>query len=250
MSGHSKFKTIKHRKNLQDAKRSKVFVRIGKEIQVAVQKGGNDPSTNPALRLALMKAKKHNMPKSNYLKILEKAKHNPAHYDEYSFEGYVADGVAVLIFCLSDNHNRITSEIKSLFKKANGALGGPNSVAYLFEHIGLLVADVKDVADFQADALLEKLLSEYDLVDFACDDGLVTIKTKPNDLEAVRGVLAEAQLDTLQTHQTLYLAKDQIALNEKQKVVLTHLSEALDDNEDVINYYYNADFIVSTNDDE
>ncbi len=115
MSGHSKWSTIKRKKGAEDAKRSKVFSRIVKEIHVAVRESGPDPDSNPRLRLAVQNAKGANMPKDNVLRAISKAGSDAENYEEVTFEGYAPHGIAVYVECLTDNNNRTVGNIRSIF---------------------------------------------------------------------------------------------------------------------------------------
>src|SRR3990167_4466611 len=131
MSGHSKWATIKHKKGALDAKRGKLFSKITKEITVAAKSGGN-PDTNPRLRLALSKAKEANMPSDNIDRAVKKGTGElpGVSYEEITYEGYGSGGVAIMVEALTDNKNRTTSEIKTIFSKHNGNMAGQGSVGW------------------------------------------------------------------------------------------------------------------------
>ena len=138
MAGHSKFKNIMHRKGAQDAKRAKIFTRLGKELSVAV-KQGVDPEGNPRLRAAISACRAANMPKDNIEKVLKKAEAGDINdFSEIRYEGFGPDGAAIIVEALTDNKNRTASEVRTLFNKFNGNLGENGSVSYLFERIGLI----------------------------------------------------------------------------------------------------------------
>src|SRR3972149_6247485 len=133
MSGHSKWSTIKRKKGAIDAKRSKIFSRIVKEIQIAVKEGGSaDPESNPRLRLALQNAKGVNMPKDNIERVLNKASSEGENLHEVTFEGYAPNGIAVFIECLTDNNLRTVSNIRAVFNRRNGTLGTNGSLSFIF----------------------------------------------------------------------------------------------------------------------
>lgn len=136
MAGHSKWANIKNRKAAVDAKRGKAFAIISKQITVAIREGGSgDPNTNPRLRLALEKARAENMPNTNINKAIDKGlgKGGGAEIVEILYEGFGPGGVGFLVKALTDNRNRTGSEVKTLFDRNGGSLGGPGSVAYMFE---------------------------------------------------------------------------------------------------------------------
>lgn len=137
MSGHSKWSTIKHKKAAQDSKRGKVFSQVSRMIRVAVKEGkSGDPSQNPALRVALDKAKAVNMPKVNVQRAIDRGLGRSAagqSFEEVLYEGYAAGGVGVLVLTITDNRNRTGSEVRHFFDKYGGSLGSPGSAAYLFK---------------------------------------------------------------------------------------------------------------------
>jgi YebC/PmpR family DNA-binding regulatory protein len=137
MSGHSKWNNIKNKKGVTDAKKGRAFGEIGRHIRMAVKEGGSgDPGFNPALRLALEKAREVNMPKANIDRAIERGLGKTAGgkiIDEVIYEGYGPGGIGLLISALTDNHNRTSAEVRGVLEKAGGSLGGPGSAAYLFE---------------------------------------------------------------------------------------------------------------------
>jgi YebC/PmpR family DNA-binding regulatory protein len=153
MAGHSQFKNIMHRKGKQDKVRSKVFGKLAREITVAAKLGQPDPAFNPRLRAAILEARAENMPKDNIERAVKKATGSDSEsYDDMRYEGYGPGGVAVIVEALTDNHNRTAGEVRSIFTKGGGNLGTTGSVAFMFDHIGVVEYDAK-VAD--ADAMLE-----------------------------------------------------------------------------------------------
>lgn len=135
MAGHSKWQNIKRKKEANDAKRSKVFSKMSRLITVAAKKGGGDPDTNPALRLAIEKAKYNDMPKDNINRAIQKGVGGLEGSDfvELTYEGYGPAGVGYMLSILTDNRNRTAAEIKNIFSKYGGSLGEPGSTAYIFE---------------------------------------------------------------------------------------------------------------------
>lgn len=134
MSGHSKWKTIKHKKGLKDAKRGKLFTKLGRAVTVAAQKGGPDPETNAALRTAIENAKSGDMPKENIKRAIERGSGGGegASFQELVLEGYGPEGVAIVCKILTDNRNRTVAEVRKLFDKHGGSLGEQGSAAYVF----------------------------------------------------------------------------------------------------------------------
>ena len=138
MSGHSKWSTIKRKKGAADARRSKMFSRVSKEIQIAAREGGPDPDMNSRLRLAISNAKGVNMPKENIDRAINRASKEADALQEVTFEGYAPHGIALFIECLTDNNNRTVSSIRSVFNRRGGSLGTSGSVAFMFDRKGVI----------------------------------------------------------------------------------------------------------------
>jgi YebC/PmpR family DNA-binding regulatory protein len=139
MSGHSKWSTIKHKKGVTDAKRGKLFSQLSKNIRIAVKEGkSGDPKFNPALRLAIEKARAVNMPNENIQRAIDRGlgKGKSGAIQEIVYEGYAAGGVGMIIVAMTDNTQRTTGEVRATLGKAGGSLGGPGSSMFLFEHKG------------------------------------------------------------------------------------------------------------------
>ena len=136
MAGHSKFKNIMHRKGAQDAKRAKVFAKLGKELSIAAR-GGEDPNFNPRLRLAIANARGQNMPNDNIKRAIQRGLGGDGeNYEEIRYEGYGPGGVAMIVEALSDNRNRTASEVRSAFAKHGGNMGETGSVNFMFVRSG------------------------------------------------------------------------------------------------------------------
>src|SRR4030042_1683612 len=143
MSGHSKWSTIKRKKGAQDAKRGALFTKLIREITVAARSGGDDINANSRLRTAVLKARANNMPSDNIERAIKKGMGTleGVTYEEIQYEGYGPGGVAIMVYCLTDNRNRTTSEVRAAFTKHGGNLGESGSVAYLFDRKGMMVLE-------------------------------------------------------------------------------------------------------------
>ncbi len=162
MSGHSKWSTIKRKKGAKDAKRSKIFSRIVKEITIAIKEGSSsDPDSNPRLRLAIANAKGVNMPKNNIVRAIKKAESDDSNLNEITFEGVGPRGIAIFVECLTDNNQRTVSDVRHIFTKYGGNLGKNGSLSYLFERKGIFVINN---GDFDMEEL------ELDLIDVGLED--------------------------------------------------------------------------------
>lgn len=155
MAGHSAYSNIMHRKGRQDAKRAKVFTKLGREITVAAKLGGGNADFNPRLRAALIEARKNSMPNDRIKKAIDNAVGggDGANYEETRYEGFGPGGVSIIVDCLTDNRTRTANEIRTIFNKRGGNMGESGSVAYLFDRVGVVVyprAKAKDEAMFEA----------------------------------------------------------------------------------------------------
>ncbi|MBP9866195.1 MAG: YebC/PmpR family DNA-binding transcriptional regulator, partial [Candidatus Omnitrophica bacterium] len=158
MSGHNKWASIKHKKAIVDAKRGKVFTKIIREITMGARMGGSDPATNPRLRTAIQAAKDANMPADNIERAIKKGagELEGVTYEELTYEGYGPQGVAILVQTVTDNKNRSSAEIRSIFTKQNGTMAGAGSVAWMFENKGLIYVSSDKTSE---DQLMELVLS-------------------------------------------------------------------------------------------
>jgi len=177
MSGHSKWASIKHKKGAKDAKRGKLFSKLVKEITVVARDGGGDMDANASLRTAVQIARDANMPADNIERAIKKGTGElpGVNYEEAVYEGYGPGGVAVLIRVLTDNKNRSTAEIRHIFDKRGGSMGGPGSVSYLFDKKGFITVPVAK-ADEEA---LFSLALEAGAEDFKAEEDVFEIYTAP-----------------------------------------------------------------------
>ena len=153
MAGHSQFKNIMHRKGGQDAKKAKIFNKLGREITVAAKSGLPDPAMNPRLRAAIIAARQKNMPKDRIDRAIKSSEGgDAANYEYIRYEGYGPGGVALIVEALTDNRNRTAPEIRTAFAKAGGALGETNSVSFMFQRLGVITYPIGTAS---ADAMFE-----------------------------------------------------------------------------------------------
>ena len=241
MSGHSKWKTIKHKKALTDAKRSKVFSRVSRMISVAVRDKGPKPDQNIALRLAIEKAREVNMPGDNIQKIIAKYSGDSKEQLEIiQFEGYGPSGTAFIIDVITDSRNRISQEIRHMLASHGGSLAVPGSVLWMFEKFGVITASL----DNTTFSNLEELAIEAGAHDIVEEDSKAIILTKPEDLYVVKTSLEEAGIKT-EGAQLEYRAKNTIDISDEGlKKKVEALYDELDDNEDVQEIFDNISFSV------
>ena len=238
MAGHSKWAGIKHKKAIVDARRGKLFTKLARAITVAAKEGGGDPEGNPALALAIQKAKDASMPKDNIERAIGKGTGAGADADAFeavTYEGYAPGGVAMLVEALTDNRNRTGSEVRHAFSKGGGSLGEPGSVAYLFDKKGLVVVDAER---YDEDDLLPAI--EAGAEDVAVDDDVYEVTCEPADLTAVREALAEAGVDVEQA-EVAWQPKTRVPLDEDAATKVLRLVDALEDNDDVQAVHANFD---------
>jgi YebC/PmpR family DNA-binding regulatory protein len=238
MSGHSKWATIKHKKGALDAKRGKLFTKLIREMTIAARIGGGDPGSNPRLRTAVDKAKGANMPADNITRAIKKGtgELEGTTYEDLQLEGYGPGGVAILVEGSTDNRNRTVSEIRHLFTKNGGNLGGAGSVAYMFKPKGVI-------------AIAAEKTTEEKLMEIALDAGAEDIEsesqgfvvyTTQHDFEAVRDAIKKAGIEPDEA-EVKKLADNNIALEGAKAQQLLKLVEALDDHDDVQNVWDNSD---------
>ncbi len=237
MSGHNKWSTIKRKKGALDAKRSKIFSRIIKEIQIAIKEGGPNPESNPRLRLAIQNAKGANMPKENIQRAINKASDEGGNLQEVTFEGYAPGGVAIFIECLTDNNNRTVSNIRAIFNKRGGNLGTNGSLSFLFERKGVFTipkSQIKNMEEFELeviDAGVEDIEDNEDIIILTCpmeSFGKVNKKLEEMKIEPENAELRRIPND--------YKTLD---VETAQKVL--KMIEEFEENDDVQNVWHNLE---------
>jgi YebC/PmpR family DNA-binding regulatory protein len=238
MSGHSKWASIKHKKKAVDAKRGALFTKLTRAITVAARDGGGDPEGNPALALAIQKARDASMPKDNIERAIAKGTGADADADAFEtvlYEGYGPGGVAILVEALTDNRNRTGSEVRHLFTKHGGNLGEPGSVAWIFEKKGEVVVDG---SRYSEDDLLVAI--DAGAEDVALDGDVWEIVTGPTDLQAVRDALAGAGVE-IDSAELVQRPTTRTPVDDDHVRRLISLIEALEDDDDVQGVHANFD---------
>ena len=233
MSGHSKWSTIKRKKGAADSKRSKMFSRIAKEITIAVKEGGNDPELNPRLRVAITNGKGINMPKENITRAINKAEKDDSSLVESTFEGYLPNGIAVFIECLSDNNNRTVSNIRSVFNKRGGNLGTNGSLSFIFERKGVIqVPKGKlDPEEFQLEII------DAGVEDFQVEDDMFVITTAMEDFGAVQKRLDELGI-IAENVELQRIPNDTKTLSVSESLKILKIIEEFEEDEDVQNVFH------------
>lgn len=240
MAGHSKWHNIRRHKGAQDAKRGKIFMRHAKFIYTAAKEGGGDPDTNPALRLAIEKARADNMPNDNVNRAIQKATGTleGASYEEMTYEGYGPNGVAVIVNVLTDNRNRTASEVRHAFSKHGGNLGETGCVSFMFERKGYIVILNNDQKIDEDELTLEAIEAGAD--DIEVEDGVFEIYTSPANFEAVCTHLREKGFDLEEQELTLFPETySELEGEDKDKVL--QLVDMLEELEDVQEVHHNLE---------
>ena len=234
MAGHSKFKNIMHRKGAQDAKRAKIFTRLGKELSVAVKQGA-DPDGNARLRAAIAACRAANMPKDNIDKVLKKAETGDlSDYSEIRYEGFGPEGVSIIVEALTDNKNRTASEVRTVFNKFNGNLGENGCVAYLFDKIGSIIYPS---SSGKIDNFIEFSI-ENDTKDIIEGNDFYEIITKLENFNEITENFTK-KFGNPDSANIIWKAKDLVKVSENSILTTYKLISGLDDCEDVQNVFYN-----------
>jgi len=239
MAGHSKWANIKRRKSAVDAKKGKIFTKIGREIAVAVREGGPDPTTNSKLRDVIAKAKANNMPNDTIERSIKKAagEADGANYEEITYEGYGPSGVAVIVETMTDNKNRTAGDMRHYFDKFGGNLGANGCVSWMFDKKGLIV--IENDGKIDEDQLMMDAL-DAGAEDFNTEDEYYEIITSPEDFSTVREAL-EAKGYTFASAEVTMIPQSTVTLNEEDAIKMRKLIDHLEDNDDVQNVYHNWD---------
>ena len=240
MSGHSKWATIKRKKGAIDAKRGKIFTKLGRELMVAVKEGGPDPDSNSKLRDAIAKAKANNMPNDTIQRSIKKAsgEGNANEYFEMVYEGYGPSGIAVIVETLTDNKNRTAGDLRHYFDKNGGNLGQNGCVSFMFDRKGVIVIEKADSVD--EDTLMMDAL-EAGADDFNVEDECYEIMTAVETFSEVRETLEKAgytfaQAELNYVPQTTTVLDDEEAVKKMEKLI-----DMLEENDDVQNVYHTWD---------
>ena len=243
MSGHSKWATIKRKKALIDSKRSKAFAKHIKAIEVAARNGGADPAGNPTLYDAIAKAKKNSVPSENIDRALKRASGAEAggsNYETIMYEGYGPGGVAFLIECLSDNRNRVASDVRVAVTRNGGTIADPGSVAYMFNRKGVLIVKKQQVG---------REVSEDDLLEVVLEAGAEEVNdlgenfevvTSPTALSTARDALKRAEIE-YESADVSFLPTVSVSVDAEIAKSVFELIDAIEDLEDVQNVYGNFD---------
>lgn len=252
MAKHSKRHNIRHKKAATDAKKSKVYAKIGKLIQVAARKWA-DPFMNPALDLALQKAKYYSLPKDVVDKAIKKGSGEKGGEEmtEVMYEAFGPGGVALYIKTLTSNTNRTSTNVKVICNKYGGSMWQPGSTNWQFEEKGVIIVDgicrsfvdkgktIETVDPFDATVLEEQLI-ELPITDLFIEEGVAMIQTAKVDFIAVKRAIEALQYH-IQEADIRFLPTSTVAISEMDQEQLETLLDMLDDDEDVEEVFHNAE---------
>ena len=239
MAGHSQFKNIMYRKGAQDAKRSKLFSKLAKEITVAAKMGLPDPDMNPRLRAAIQAAKAQNMPKDNVKRAIDKSQAgDEANYEEIRYEGYGPGGVAIIVEALTDNRNRTASEVRTAFTKNGGSMAETGAVSFMFDRVGVVeypteVGSHDDMIEAAIEAGADDVETGEEVHEVICE--MTALADVAKSLEDRFGEPNSANL--------VWRPQNNIALDDETGTKMLKMLNALEDSDDVQNVY--ANFEVS-----
>ncbi len=230
MAGHSQFKNIMHKKGRADAKRAKVFTKLGREIQVAAKLGGGSVEFNPRLRAAVVAARAENMPNDRIKKSIESGLGigDQADYVDIRYEGYAPNGVAVIVEALTDNKNRTASEVRAAFTKFGGNLGETGSVGFMFDHIGQIIYPLdKASADDMFEAALDAGADNVDTTGEGHE-----ISTTPEEFIRVRDAL-EAKFGEAERAAIIWKPNVMATVDADVATIILKMVDQLEDSDDV-----------------
>ena len=237
MSGHSKWSTIKRKKGAADAKRSKMFSKIIKEITVAVKESGPDPEGNPRLRMAIANAKGVSMPKDTLQRAINKGKDkDAANFIETAYEGYLPHGIAVYIECTTDNLQRTISNIRAIFNKYGGNLGTNGSVNFLFDRKGIFTIPKGelDAEEFELEMI------DAGAEDIVLEDEFYTVTTSMEDFGNMMKKLEEMKIEP-ENAELQRIPNETITLAKGSALKILKIIETFEDDDDVQNVFYNLE---------
>ncbi|MEG0273024.1 MAG: YebC/PmpR family DNA-binding transcriptional regulator [Hydrogenoanaerobacterium sp.] len=239
MSGHSKWSTIKRKKEKTDGARAQVFTKIGREIAVAVKEGGADPANNSKLYDLVAKAKANNVPNDNIDRAIKKASADgdKNDYVDMVYEGYGPCGVAVIVEALTDNKNRTAGDLRHYFDKFGGNLGQTGCVSFMFTRKGIVIVENIGVSE-------EKLMDdcmEVGASDFNIEDDIAEISCEPNDVHTVNKGLIEKGYKVLSAEAVMVPNMLTAIADEEMAKKMELLLEHLEDNDDVQDVFHNWD---------
>jgi YebC/PmpR family DNA-binding regulatory protein len=244
MSGHSKWATIKHKKDAADKARGKLFAKLIRQVEVAAREGGGDPEANPTLRTMFQKARESSVPLDTIERAIKRGtgELEGVRYEQVSYEGYAPAGVAVIVECLTDNRNRTGADIRSVFSKNGGSMAEPGSVSWQFERKGVILVGKASGAggsDVSEDDLLVAV--DAGAEDIADSGDQWQITSPPHDVPAVRDAIEAAGIAVESAEVTMLPSQTVPLDNEADAKKVLRVVDLLEEHDDVQNVYANFD---------
>lgn len=238
MSGHSKFANIKHKKEKADAQKGKIFTKLGRELVVAIKEGGSDPASNSKLRDVISKCKAANMPNENIQRSIKKAEgQQDMDYEEIIYEGYGPAGIAILVECLTENHNRTAADVRYAFSRNGGNMGTTGCVSFMFDKKGQIFVNAEDKDEEE----LMMVALDAGADDMEVEEGVAEVLCEQGAYNAVYEALEAAGYEI--TEGSIGWIPQNTVSNDDEEVAATmeKLVDALEDLDDVQNVYHNWD---------
>ena len=235
MAGHSHWAGIKHKKGKADKQRSKIFSKLSKEITVAAKLGDKDPVMNPRLRSAIQAAKSANMPKDNIERAIAKSSTNSeTNYENLRYEGFGPDKIAVIVEALTDNKNRTASNIRTIFQKSGGSLGTQGSASHNFKQVGIIKINKDEISDEN----VFELAIEAGAEECITYDEFHVIHTEIEEIYEIKKKL-EKNINNFISTNIEWVPINYVDVSDEKKELLNDFFDALDDDDDVQNFYTN-----------
>ncbi len=239
MSGHNRWSKIKHKKEASDAKRSKIWTKLIRELTVSAREGGGDPNGNPRLRTAIDKARAQNTPTDTIERAIKKGTGDleGVAYEEFTYEIFGPGGTAILVDIMTDNRNRTVGEVRNLLLRHNGNLGASGSVGWMFKKQGIIAYDKTAVDENQVtDAAIE-----LGADDVRTEGDILVVVTEPKEFERIREGLKKVGLPDPVSAEVSMTPQNMVKLVGKEAVSAVKLLNLLEENEDIQNVYSNLD---------
>ena len=238
MAGHSHWAGIKHKKDRADKIRSKIFSKLSREITVAAKLGDKNPDMNARLRSAIQTARSANMPKDNIERAIDKSSVSAdSNFENLRYEGFGPDKVAIIIDTLTDNKNRTASKIRTIFQKAGGSLGTLGSASHNFKQLGVIKIDKNEITEEN----LFELAIEAGANECYSNSSIHEIHCETNEIYNVKKNL-EKKIDNFISTAIEWIPINSVKISKEKKEELIILFDALEDDEDVHNFYSNVEF--------
>ncbi|NCC71814.1 MAG: YebC/PmpR family DNA-binding transcriptional regulator [Sphingobacteriia bacterium] len=247
MSGHNKWSTIKRKKGALDAKRSKIFSKIIKEITIAVKEGGSDPEGNPRLRMAIANAKGASMPKDNIERAINKGKDKDGTtFSEVTYEGYLPNGIAVLVECTTDNTQRTVSNVRAIFNKYGGNMGTTGSLSFLFERKGIFIIPKKSGMSMDE---FELEMIDAGAEDIEIEENTITVTTSMEDFGKMQKKLEELEIE-VENAELQRIPNDTVNLEPEAARKILRIVDLFEDDDDVQKVFHNLEITDDLMDEE